>query len=403
MKLAVLCLNAVLLIPFLFFSLYLAFLSLLAMFRRLKPITEEPSKYRKFAVLVPAHNEELIIEQTLDSLAKIDYPSAQFDVKVIADNCTDQTASICRAKQVKVLERVDPSHIGKGYALKWCFDQLIASDTYDAFVVIDADTIVSANLLKVFNTYLEDGAECVQCSYMAIPQPGSWSPEITRVAMMLYNYVRPLGRMSIGSSAGLYGNGMCLSRDLLLKNPWDSFTRTEDLEYSIRLAMAETRVQFAPEAVVRAVMPTDPHNAESQRRRWEVGRLPLLKKHTLQLLSTGLKKRSFMIIDRLMDLIMPPFVDLVTVAVITFLLEAILTISGQLWLLPMTLLWGGVLLLDTIHVVCGLSASHAGWQEYLALLSAPRYALWKLQFYIKTMLNGDDKEWIRTLRMKDER
>ncbi len=402
MKLPIVLLDIILLVPFLFFSLYLAFLSFMAVFRRPKPVTEKRNTYRRFAVLVPAHNEELVIERTLNSLAKLEYPSAQFDIVVIADNCTDQTASVSEAMGVRVLRRFDGSQKGKGYALKWCFDQLMASDTYDAFVVIDADTVASSNLLKVMNAYLEDGSECIQCSDMAIPQPGAWSPEITRVAMLLYNFVRPLGGMSLGCTTGLHGNGMCLSKDLLIKYPWNSFSRTEDLEYSIELAMSNTKVQFAPEAEVRAVMPTDPHNAETQRKRWELARFVLIRKYAKPLLLVSLRGRSLIALSTLIELMLPAFANMFVFTCLLAITNVIPALHGIRWLAWPAILWSVAFLLQVFHVIAGFKAAKADLGAYTALLSFPRYALWKLRLYAKTLFNGDDLGWIRTAREKNK-
>ena len=129
MKTLLFCLDIVFLIPFSFFSLYLAILSLLAMFRKEKPLDATTGKRRKFAILVPAHNEEEVIERTLSSLVRIEYPRELFDVIVIADNCTDRTAAISRSMGAnKVFERFDRVLIGKGHALKWCLDRIITEE-----------------------------------------------------------------------------------------------------------------------------------------------------------------------------------------------------------------------------------------------------------------------------------
>ena len=398
MKTLLFCLDIVFLIPFSFFSLYLAILSLLAMFRKEKPLDTTTGKRRKFAILVPAHNEEEVIERTLSSLARIEYPRELFDVIVIADNCTDRTAAISRSMGAnKVFERFDRVLIGKGHALKWCLDRIITEEpSYEAFVMIDADTVASENLLSVMNAHLELGADCIQCADMAIPQPGAWSPEITRVAFMLYNYVRPLARMSMGCSAGLRGNGMCFTRDLLVKFPWDSYSRAEDLEYSIRLSLENVAVRFAPETAVNTVMPTDPRDAETQRRRWEMGRFPIIKKYAVPLFLASIRKRSFMIFDQFIDLITPAFVNLVALEVVLFLLQVILLVLGSSRFLPMAISFEVALALDAVHVLCGLKAAKASHSAYSALLNTPRYAFWKFRLYLKTMAKGDDKEWVRT-------
>ncbi|MGO9480401.1 MAG: glycosyltransferase family 2 protein [Candidatus Kryptoniota bacterium] len=390
--------DIIFLVPSLLFALYLAFLTLLAMTRRSKP-PHMPKTLRRFAVMVPAHNEESVIEKTLRSLKQIYYPTDKFDIVVIADNCTDRTAAIAREMNVVVLERFDAINAGKGYALRWCMEQLIDSGRpYDAFVVIDADTVVSTNILSVMNGYLEDGAECIQCSDMVVSQPGAWSPEMTRVAFILHNFVRPLGKMAIGWSAGLNGNGMCFSRNLIENKMWSSYSRVEDLEHSIQLLLENIKIQFAPEATVRAIMPTDPRNAETQRKRWEMGRFALIRKYALSLIAGAARKRSSMILDSMIDLITPALVNLFLFTAAGLAVNILAVGLGASWLTGISLIWAVAFLLEVFHVIGGLSAAHADRDAYTILLNFPKYAVWKLKLYLKTLLSGDDKHWVRTAR-----
>ncbi len=392
-------LDIALLLPCLFFASYLGLLSLLALFRRTGTGPREAKTHRKFAVLVPAHNEEMVIEQTLTSLANLSYRVSVYQVIVISDNFADQTAPLARKNRVRVMERFDKQKLGKGFALRWCLDQLIESgEPFDGFVVIDADTIVTASFLDVMNMYLEDGAECIQCSDMVLPQPGSWSPEMTRVAFILHNHARPLGKLTIGCSSGLNGNGMCFSRRLVETMPWDTYSRVEDLERSIRLALDGIKVQFAPEAVVHAIMPQDPKNAESQRRRWELGRFPLFVNYAWPLLYNALRKRSLMILDMFVELVTPAFMNIFEFTIVLLFLNIAATWIGALPGTGLVIAWSCVLFLELFHVFGGLKASHADRAAYTILLKTPQYAFWKLKLYFKALFKGDDKQWIATAR-----
>lgn len=400
MQTIIVFIDIIFLIPSMFFASYLACLTLLAMSRQPK-LLPVPKTLRRFAVMVPAHNEEAVIEKTLHSLKQIYYPRNKFEIVVIADNCNDKTAIIARSMNVMVFERFDSNNIGKGYALRWCMNQLIDSNvSYDAFVVIDADTVVSTDLLSVMNRHLENGAECIQCSDMVVPRPGSWSPEMTRVAFILHNYVRPLGKMVIGCSAGLNGNGMCFSRKLIQNRMWTAYSRVEDLEHSLQLSLDNVRVQFAPEATVRAIMPTDPLNAETQRKRWEMGRFALIKKYTLRLIFAAMRQRSVMILDSMIDLITPAFVNLFLFTALSLSVNIIAVELGASWLTGISLIWTAAILLEIFHVIGGLIAAHADHDAYTALINFPKYAAWKLILYVKTLLSGDDKHWVRTARDK---
>src|SRR5699024_8522728 len=112
--------------------------------RECKSTCLESKTKRRFAVVVPAYNEEESIASTIRSLSAIDYDSARFKIIVIADNCTDRTAEIAEKEGAAVMVRSSAQKRGKGYALRWCFDRILANNNihnFDAAVVVDADTI----------------------------------------------------------------------------------------------------------------------------------------------------------------------------------------------------------------------------------------------------------------------
>ncbi len=90
-----------------------------------------------FAIIIPAHNEETVISETLESCLKLDYPEAKFDIYVIADNCKDNTAEIAKNYGVKCYKRFNDIKKGKGFALSWAFERTLPMN-YDGYLVIDA-------------------------------------------------------------------------------------------------------------------------------------------------------------------------------------------------------------------------------------------------------------------------
>lgn len=385
-----------------FFILYLTALSVLALFAR-RTRAMNASGNRRFAVVVPAHNEELSIGRTLGSLLSIDYPKELFDVIVIADNCTDATASLARTAGATVYERIDLTLRGKGYALRWCFDKILRkAPAYDGIVVIDADSVASSNFLRVMNYYLARGAGAIQCSDMVAPQPGAWSSEVTRLGFTLYNHVRPLARSLFGFSAGLRGNGMCFAADTLRHHPWNTYSLNEDLEYGLVLLLQDVPVVFAPEAVVHATMPTTAANAESQRSRWERGRFPVIRRYSLPLLWASITELSLRPLDALIELVIPPFVNLMAGIIALTALSAVLVVTGISATNVFLIAWGILLVLGVLHVLIGLSAAGADQSLYRTLWSIPRYAAWKLLLYTKILRRGPATEWVRTTRERSD-
>ena len=118
-------------------------------------LKEKPLKVKKdhkFMAIIPAHNEEAVVGNLIESLKNQTYNKELYDIYVIADNCTDNTARIARDAGAIVYERFDNAHKTKGYALQWFLKQKIAENAdYDAFFVFDADNIVDKNFIKNMN------------------------------------------------------------------------------------------------------------------------------------------------------------------------------------------------------------------------------------------------------------
>ncbi len=383
------------------FTTYLCILTLSA--HRYKPLIDYKAiEKKKFAVIIPAHNEEAVLSETINHIFSINYPFELFEVIVIADNCTDRTSVIAAKAGALVLERTNYSLKGKGYALKWALEILIRSPKkYDAFFIVDADTMVSENVLQVLNYYINSGAKSIQCSDMVKPQPNSWSAEMTRIGLMLYNYLRPLGKKMLGFSAGLRGNGMCFTSGLITEYPWRAYSQTEDLEYGLNLLLNGVTTIFAPEAVVNAIMPSNPANAETQRARWEMGRLPVVKKYCLRLFSEALKKRSMVLLDSFVDLISPAFVNLFCCTVLMLTVNILFMVLNFDFSITILSIWLALLFFQIFYVLSGLKIAGADRNTYKALYNVPRYAVWKFLLYAKLAFKGHSKLWIRTTRETD--
>ena len=106
--------------------------------RKVKPLPDTDQKNR-FAIMISARNEEGVIFELLDSLNNMHYPRNLFDIYVIADNCTDETAEVSRKHGAIVVERFNNVKKGKGYALHDLYHEIVSHkghDYYDAYVAI---------------------------------------------------------------------------------------------------------------------------------------------------------------------------------------------------------------------------------------------------------------------------
>ena len=257
-----------------------AYLVVLAVACRFHDPSSGPSANARprVVVLVPAHDEAGYIGRCLETLREQDYPSARYEVVVIADNCTDETAAIAASRGVTVMERDDATAPGKGRALRWAIDRLFASRAdIDAVAVVDADSVADRHLISGLATRLGGGADAVQGEYLALTDGDGAKSELRSASMLLFHRVRFGGRAALGLPCHLVGNGMAFSRRLLEEHPWDAFTSAEDLEWSADLRLAGIGPQFAADVRLRAPIAKGGAAARTQRVRWEGGRLHVIR------------------------------------------------------------------------------------------------------------------------------
>jgi 1,2-diacylglycerol 3-beta-glucosyltransferase len=380
------------------FGLYLILLAL-ASFWYSQSI-EGFSPRSRLVVLIPAHDEELLVGRTVRSLLAQSYPRELFQIAVIADNCSDETAAIATAAGVDmVLVRDAPEGRGKGRALHWAIDQLLRADVPpDAIVSVDADTIADTDLLLAVVERFEAGAEAVQGDYRAFGD-GSDSSALREAAFLLFNRVRPAGSNVLGRSAWLVGNGWLLSTQVLRRRPWMAFTSTEDREYSLDLQVDGVRIAFAGAAAVHA--PTAPSHkaAQTQQLRWEGGWASLLRARLPQLLTDAWRRRAPGLVMIAFELAVPPLGLLAAGGLGGLLISGSLALAGA-WSGWLVVPWIVACASVPLYVVVGFIAGGAPRSAYRALLHAPLYVLAKPLNLRRTVgFRGDT--WVRTERSND--
>jgi len=354
-----------------------------------RPAVEAGAPRLPLAIVVPAHDEEAGISATVHSLLAVDYPRRLFRVLVVADNCSDQTAERARQAGATVLVRDDAGRRGKGYALEHAFERILGDGWAAAAVVVDADTVVSPNLLRACAARLEAGELAIQADYAVRNVDASWRTVLMSIALGLVHVVRPLARERLRLSCGLRGNGMCFARAALERVPHQAFSIVEDLEYWIRLGEAGIRVAYAAEAHVYGEMVSTGRAAASQRRRWEGGRFTMAKLHSVRLFRDAIRLRDRVRLDLALDLLVPPL-SLLAAPVAVGLVAARLLGSGAA-----TLVFGASALFLVAYVVRGWMVSGTGSRGLLALLCAPGFIAWKLAILA---VRSRPKEWVRTTR-----
>ena len=346
----------------------------------------------RFAIVVPAHNEQEGIASTVENLLGVEYPKELFSVVVVADNCSDETAARAERSGARVFVRHDEKLRGKGYALAHAFEKL--ADEVDAIVVVDADTVVSPNLLSAFAARIESGAVAVQADYAVRNPNAAWRTRLMAVAFGAFHVLRSLARERLELSAGLRGNGMCFATRLLEEVPHDAYSIVEDVEYGIKVGEAGHRVHYAAEAHVYGEMVSSATASSSQRRRWEGGRSALAGSRGLPLIGEAIARRSLVLLDLAFDILVPPLSTLViwNVAGLTYAV-VVRYVFGQ----PVSsAIWIANLGAIGVYVLRGWSLSGTGVRGLVDLGAAPFYVVWKM--WLRVREADKPSTWVRTAR-----
>ncbi|WP_232699223.1 glycosyltransferase family 2 protein [Brevibacillus daliensis] len=366
-------------------------------FHKKKEITHGPKK--SFAVLVAAHNESAVIAPLIENLKKMDYPREMYDIFVICDNCTDNTAEIVRKHGAYACERFDSSKRGKGYGIEWMLEKLwTMPKQYDAVVMFDADNLVEKNFLAVMNDRLCKGQRVIQ-GYLDSKNPfDSWITLSYAVTYWFTNRMWQLARHNLGLPNTLGGTGLCIESNLLKEMGWEATSLTEDLEFATRCIERGVYPCWAHETKVFDEKPIDLRSSMKQRLRWMQGHYDVGGRYIFSVIKKGFKQRRLGMLDAGFYLFQPMYVLIVTFMSLLFMVRfldldlafvpvaaflpdwLVFATTGVFWVLPFLALY-----LEKVPL-----------KAYLGIILLPIFFLTWLPIFIYAFFTKNNQEWSHT-------
>lgn len=279
---------------------------IISMVKKDKNADYKAKETHKFAVLISARNESSVISGLLDSINKQNYPSELLDVYVVADNCDDCTAQICRDYGATVFERFDSTCVGKGYALDYAFSRIeesIGIDAYEGYLVFDADNVLDPNYISEMNRVFDMGYSVVT-SYRNSKNYGTnWISAGYSLWFLRESKYLNGARMLSNTSCAISGTGFLVSSKIIKENSgWKHHLLTEDIEFTVDNVIAGRKIGYSPKAVVYDEQPVSFAVSWKQRMRWAKGFYQVLHRYSGKLLKQCIKNRSFQCFDMLMTI-----------------------------------------------------------------------------------------------------
>ncbi|MBU1690133.1 MAG: glycosyltransferase [Gammaproteobacteria bacterium] len=361
--------------------------------RRVTATATPEKEFPRTVVLIPAHNEEGVISRGLASLF-VDLPP-NCRLLCVAHNCTDATAEVARRLGAEVIEVQDEGHGGKPDALKAGLQWLDASPP-DVVVVVDADCVVSEGAVRMLATRAWELNRPVMGAYFFAPADVEKGlSTLSSLAVLLKNYVRPLGLHALGLPCLLNGSGSAYPFQILRNAPQGEGSIAEDYQLAIDLLRQGYPTAFVPEARVDGHLPKREDTALGQRKRWEHGHMFLVFRTGPRLMLEGLKRLDKNRIALALEVGVPP-----------------LAFLGLMWVIAASLSLGlyafyghgGPLGFLTGTAVAFVAAVLMSWMRFAgvkstlaALAAVPGYLMWKLPMY-RDFFTRRETRWKKTER-----
>lgn len=286
-------------------------------------------KEHKYAVLIAARNEEVVIGNLIESINNQKYDSSLISVFVVADNCTDKTAEIARGMGATVYQRFNKARVGKGYALEYLLERINADigwDNFDGYFVFDADNVLDESYVAEMNKTFSQGYGIVTGYRNSKNYGDNWISAGYGLWFLRESQYLNRSRMCLGTSSSIGGTGFMFSREVLKRNGgWKFFLLTEDLEFTIKTVIDKDRIGYCEKAMLFDEQPTSFRQSWRQRLRWSRGFLQVIRNYGSKLFCGIFRRRGFACYDMLMAIF-----PAVVITLASIIINVIFIIAGGL-------------------------------------------------------------------------
>lgn len=259
----------------------------------------------RLCVIIPAHNEEDVIGETVRLLfERQNYPRELFDVYVVAHNCTDRTAEFARAAgaTVFILDDPDPKRHIVSYALKYGYEQILNTGIDYAFSIrFDADNHVNDEFLSLMNDAFEAGAKIARPYESALNMTQN---QFTRACGLYYTFDSRFSsrvRERLHFDAHVNGPGSLTDMEIIKKiGGYDTVSITEDTEFCFKRMLEGYRCHFVEDAVVYEDLPSSFRDTMNRNKRIAAGNARLLGKYSAKMVWNSIRHLRFSFIEQIL-------------------------------------------------------------------------------------------------------
>jgi cellulose synthase/poly-beta-1,6-N-acetylglucosamine synthase-like glycosyltransferase len=336
----------------------------------------------RFAVIIPAHNEESVIGDLIDSFRGLRYPRENLYPVFVLDHCTDGTLRIVADSEFPFIQR-NTGRRGKVPSmiegLDWVRTHL--ENQIDAIAFFDADNIVHPEFFGYVAGRLQSGAPIIQGQVTIQNRNATVFARLSHISMSALARLKELARSRAGLSCLLRGHGMVFRRDVLEKIRWESTSLVEDREMLVRLVLANYRVTWEHSAIVESVFPATLRAAAPQRKRWAGGKSAITWQSVKALYRKWRSDHDWVAFDLMVDFLMPSHAVQVSLVFLGVLVSLLITGPYSFpTLLAISILGIYFLYFSLAGILGGIRI-----RNLLDVAVAPIYILWRTWIFLASM------------------
>nr|WP_288826134.1 glycosyltransferase [uncultured Clostridium sp.] len=241
-------------------------------------------EYPMVTVMVPAHNESIVLRKTMEALLKFDYPKDRYEIIVVNDNSTDDSAQVLKTIQQKNPSAriiiINTDHVAGGKGKSNALNIALSMASGSVIAIYDADNTPEKQALRILveNLISDDRLGAVIGKFRTRNKYASLLTRFVNIETLAYQCMNQAGRYFFFKLCTIPGTNYVIRRELIDRmGGWDVNALAEDTEISFRLYRMGYYIKFIPQAVTWEQEPQKLKQWFKQRTRWVKGNLYVLK------------------------------------------------------------------------------------------------------------------------------
>jgi cellulose synthase/poly-beta-1,6-N-acetylglucosamine synthase-like glycosyltransferase len=377
-----------------------------------KEVPEITGEYPMVTIMVPAHNEGMVISKTVESLLALDYPHDRYEIIVINDNSSDNSAELLGSIQQRNPQRnliiINTDAItggkGKSNALNIGFTR----STGELIAIYDADNTPERTALRYLVAEIMNDSTlgAVIGKFRTRNRDASLLTRFINIETLSFQWMAQAGRWKLFKLCTIPGTNFVMRRSIVESiGGWDVKAIAEDTEISFRIYMMGFRIKFQPKSVTWEQEPQTVKVWFKQRTRWAKGNIYVIVKNIPLLFDRKAAKIRFDILYYI-SIYFLLLISLVTSDILLILHAmgyvhtTIAGLSSFLWLLAIVLFVVGIFV--TLTTEKGEMSLSNLWIILLMYVSYCQLwmvvAAYGLYNYLKDVIFKREAKWYKTER-----